>query len=308
MSYFDVTFLIFAAFIVWIFYKKNALDPLWASISFLVALAAGLTLFDNFLSFIEKAGWKENVFSPPLILITGTMLIWGLCYAILLNSVELKSKNIIVNVCSSITFAFLVSVFISTLGTKFITSEKLLGQIDRSLLFSSRNICSKYMGEKLTVFDNYLVKWTILSKQDREAISLSEIDTSSALISEKDAELVFALTNKTRSEQGLRPFTRDKSLDILAQSYAQSISKTKYFSHYDQQGNGVEDRAENRHVRYNYIGENLALAKSATIAHKALLESASHKQNIVSKVFQKMGVGVVDIGLGGKIIVEEFTN
>lgn len=308
MSYFDVSFLIFTAFIVWAFYKKNALEPLWASISFLIALAVGLILFDNFLSFIEKAGWKENVFSPPLILITGTMLVWGLCYAILLNSIGLKSKNVIINVCSSITFAFLVSLFISTLGTKFITSEKFLEQIDSSLLFSPRNFCSEYMGEKLTVFDSYLVKWTILSKQDRQAISLTEIDTSTALISEKDAELIFALTNKTRAEQGLRPFTRDKSLDILAQSYAQSISKTKYFSHYDQQGNGVEDRAQDSHIRYNYIGENLALAKTAAIAHKALLESASHKQNIISKVFQKMGVGVVDIGLGGKIIVEEFTN
>jgi uncharacterized protein YkwD len=55
-------------------------------------------------------------------------------------------------------------------------------------------------------------------------------------------------------------------------------------------------------------GENLAYAPSVAIAHEGLMNSPGHRENILRASFNKLGVGVIDAGVNGKMFCQEFTN
>jgi uncharacterized protein YkwD len=61
-------------------------------------------------------------------------------------------------------------------------------------------------------------------------------------------------------------------------------------------------------IAFNFAGENLALAPSVDLAMKGLMQSLGHKENILSKDFQKLGVGVIDGGIYGEMFCQEFTD
>ncbi len=61
-------------------------------------------------------------------------------------------------------------------------------------------------------------------------------------------------------------------------------------------------------ITYGYAGENLALAPSTELAMQGLMNSPGHRKNILSPNFTKVGIGVMDGGIYGKMFTQEFTD
>lgn len=79
------------------------------------------------------------------------------------------------------------------------------------------------------------------------------------------------------------PLVVDKDLSLRAQNRAEYLC-TRPFSH-----DGWTDWFKGR---YGHLGENLAKDfPNATSTHEALMNSPSHKANIVSPDYTKVGVG-----------------
>jgi len=57
-----------------------------------------------------------------------------------------------------------------------------------------------------------------------------------------------------------------------------------------------------------YVGENLAYARDVQLAHRLLMNSPGHRANILSPIYRWIGIGVMDGGPYGVIVVEDFTN
>ena len=55
-------------------------------------------------------------------------------------------------------------------------------------------------------------------------------------------------------------------------------------------------------------GENLALAPTTEFAHEGLMNSPGHRANILNGQFRRVGIGVLDGGIYGKMFVQEFTD
>ena len=55
-------------------------------------------------------------------------------------------------------------------------------------------------------------------------------------------------------------------------------------------------------------GENIAYAPTTALANDGLINSPEHRDNILSKDFNKIGVGVIDAGTYGKMFTQDFTN
>ena len=61
-------------------------------------------------------------------------------------------------------------------------------------------------------------------------------------------------------------------------------------------------------ISYQAAGENLAYAPNVDVAHTGLMNSEGHRANILSADFGKVGIGVIDGGVYGKMFVQEFTD
>lgn len=121
-------------------------------------------------------------------------------------------------------------------------------------------------------------------------------------------EQMLTLVNEERTKRGLPPVTMAASLRELARAYAKDMFERGYFSHYSPEGESPFDRMEKAGISYTAAGENLAYAPNVQVAHRGLMNSEGHRANILSTDFGKVGIGVIDGGIYGKMFVQEFTD
>lgn len=116
------------------------------------------------------------------------------------------------------------------------------------------------------------------------------------------------LVNKERASRGLRTLVLDERLRVVARGHSADMFKRGYFSHYSPEGLTVADRCLNAGIDFLVVGENLAFAPSVELAHKGLMNSEGHRANILSTDYGKIGIGVMDGGVYGKMFTQVFTN
>jgi uncharacterized protein YkwD len=61
-------------------------------------------------------------------------------------------------------------------------------------------------------------------------------------------------------------------------------------------------------IHFLTAGENIALAQSLSIAHNGLMNSPGHRANILNPAFGHVGIGILDGGMFGLMISQEFSN
>jgi uncharacterized protein YkwD len=114
--------------------------------------------------------------------------------------------------------------------------------------------------------------------------------------------------NTERTSRGITSVEMDTSLQQLARNYAQEMLSKGYFSHYTPDGLSPFDRMNNAHISFTYAGENLAFSANEDLAMQGLMNSQGHRENILSKNYHKIGIGVIDAGIYGEMFVQEFTD
>lgn len=101
---------------------------------------------------------------------------------------------------------------------------------------------------------------------------------------------IFAYANEERIEA----LEQDKCLIEVARKKSKDMYDREYFAHKDPETGKIETWGWIREAcgGYTYAGENLTMNfTDAEKAHKALMNSPSHRKNIVNPNFEKMGVG-----------------
>jgi uncharacterized protein YkwD/uncharacterized membrane protein required for colicin V production len=121
-------------------------------------------------------------------------------------------------------------------------------------------------------------------------------------------ERMLDLVNTERSKAGLGPLAMDAALRALARAHAADMFAQGYFSHTGRDGRSPFDRMHDAGIGYTTAGENLALAPTTDFAHQGLMNSPGHRANILNPDFHRVGIGVLDGGIYGKMFVQEFTN
>lgn len=146
----------------------------------------------------------------------------------------------------------------------------------------------------------------IVEPDSKESVPL-QIEVGDLVVDSEGERAMLALVNKERSDRGLGILVWSDNLCNVARTHATDMWKRKYFSHYSPEGEDVGDRLGNVGIIYLIAGENLALAPTLTLAHSGLMNSEGHKANILEQKFNKIGIGVVDNGIYGKMFVQVFT-
>lgn len=116
------------------------------------------------------------------------------------------------------------------------------------------------------------------------------------------------LVNEERTKRGIRPVKADPEMTLVARAHSVDMFARGYFSHYTPEKKDPFDRMKKAGVKFLTAGENLALGRTLKICHEGLMNSPGHKANILNPSFGRLGIGIVDGGIYGLMISQEFRN
>ena len=116
------------------------------------------------------------------------------------------------------------------------------------------------------------------------------------------------LVNRERVAAGLQPLVADPELTEVARRHSTDMFARGYFAHDTPEGRDPFDRMREAGVHFATAGENLALAPTVQVAHTGLMNSPGHRANILHKDFGRLGIGIMDGGIRGLMVSQEFRN
>ncbi len=150
-------------------------------------------------------------------------------------------------------------------------------------------------------------KYITPAEQVKSAASNIEIieEVSNIAITTEE-ELILTLINSEREKSDLKPLKIDSELQNLAKLKAQDLVKNNYFSHISPTYGSPFEMLKNHNIKYKIASENIAGNSSLENAVSSWMNSESHKENILSNLYNFTGIAVVDSIAYGKIIVELF--
>ncbi len=150
---------------------------------------------------------------------------------------------------------------------------------------------------------------TLVTKDsDTEGTETLPFRPSGTSIDEVGEGEMLALVNQARAQAGVGPLTLDSTLTAIARAHSQDMWERQYFSHITPDGLSPFDRMHAAGITYTTAGENLALAPTVALAEIGLMNSPGHRANILDPNFHKVGIGIIDGGLYGKMVTQDFTN
>jgi uncharacterized protein YkwD len=248
-------------------------------------------------------------------LVTDILYSIGLFFAY--RPIPQKIKEALTNKIFGILPAFLKAVIIILLILIFLTSIPIkesqkfkteIGKthIAKTFLDSSSILQKSYQ----TVFGKGiedLVNFFTLPPQSDKIVALN-YRTQNITIDEASENEMLSLINQEREIRGLSEIKMDDPLREVAREHSKDMFERGYFSHYTPEGLSPFDRLRNAGIIYVYAGENLALAPDVKKAEQGLMDSEGHRENILNPNFNKIGIGVIDAGIYGRMFTQNFTN
>lgn len=125
----------------------------------------------------------------------------------------------------------------------------------------------------------------------------------------EDLEMkMLALVNQERKQKGLKPLLPDAEMRTVARAHSRDMFARGYFAHVNPDGDDPFKRMRDGGVRFLTAGENLALAQTLQQAHKGLMNSPGHRANILQPQFGRLGIGILDGGIYGLMVTQNFRN
>jgi uncharacterized protein YkwD len=121
---------------------------------------------------------------------------------------------------------------------------------------------------------------------------------------------IIRLTNIQREKSGLPPVSEDPRLAAAAMEKAKNMFEENYWAHFSPSGKDPWGFINGAGYRFSYAGENLAKSFYASDeVVNAWMASRTHRENILNKHYQHIGIAVLEGTLNGEkttLVVQEF--
>jgi uncharacterized protein YkwD len=169
----------------------------------------------------------------------------------------------------------------------------------------------EWANEKLSPIFDDAIKASMIGKTveagPNDHIKLKFTVTNAKPRADLEAEML-VMVNEERRKAGLPPLKADPEMTIVARAHSNDMFSRGYFSHYTPEKKDPFDRMKASKVRFMSAGENLALGQTLEICHEGLMNSPGHRANILHPSFGRVGIGILDGGIYGIMISQEFRN
>jgi len=317
-NWLDLTIIIFLLITVAGSFRRGFISSALELLGFIIALFSALNLYFLISALLVKFSPLPRSFTKPI----GFFVIWfvieSLYYFLARQLLKLIPKEVLtakVNRWTSslpslangfliLAFALLLFVSFPTPGIakQYVLNSQIGGVIVRETARFQKPV-EQIFGQAIEESLTFLT----VKPQSRETVLL-HFTQSQTSIDEKSEEVMFDLVNQERAARGIDVLEFDSKLQAAGRAHSQDMFARGYFSHYSPEGKDVGDRLESAGIFYLLAGENLALAPDVNFAHQGLMKSPGHRANILDNRFHKIGIGVVDGGIYGKMFTQVFTN
>lgn len=105
-------------------------------------------------------------------------------------------------------------------------------------------------------------------------------------------EKLLNLINLDRAANGLAPLVADPELSRIARIKSEDMRDNNYFAHESPTWGKARQMLEHFGYSFTGAGENIAHHATVEKAQAAFMTSEGHRRNILSRTWQKVGVGV----------------
>jgi len=316
MNYIDIILLLVIVLSVWFDIKRGFIISSLFLLSWVCSLTVGFLAYKQFGNILAKFLPIVEFWAYPLafilILVTARYLFDRITTLILDNVPERvddhiinKTAGIIPGIVNGLIWSALLATFL------LLTPLTKVSRDTRDARFT-KGLTSKvsWLEKKLSpifgeAFNKTIRKTTVDGEHDMVTLPFKVKDGS--VRQDIEAEMLI-LVNKERAIKGLKPLKADKELAKVARKHSMDMFVRGYFSHYTPEGKDPFDRMREDHVMFLTAGENLALSQTLDMAHDGLMKSPGHRANILNPTFGRLGIGILDGGIYGLMITQNFRN
>lgn len=195
--------------------------------------------------------------------------------------------------------AFVVSPVSSDLKAAVESSRIARGLIDQiTALQPTLAKLSGQLGESVPLFV------TKLGEDQSESLDLpNDLQLTPDPVAERQ---MFDLVNDERTAVGLQALAWDDRLLPVARQHSEEMFRLKYFAHQSPVSGSPFDRLRAVGITYTRAGENLAYAQSVSVAHRGLMQSEGHRENILRPEFTRIAIGAISAGPYGRMFTQLF--
>ncbi len=296
--------------------SRNLVMEVLDFLSFLLAFFISFSYYNFASNFFEKQFQIPHTFSLVLGFISMWFVTEFLFYLFAriifpkIPKIRKKALNLLSVVPAllrGLIFIAIILVMIATFPIQPIIKKAVLdSKIGSQILKNAYALEQPLKGVFGGVSNDSLTFLTIKPKTS-EKVNLG-FQTGQFQTDEASERAMFDLVNKERESRGFKRLIFDGKLQEVGRLHSQDMFKRGYFSHFSPEGKTVADRAYSQGVDFLVIGENLAYAPNVEAAHKGLMNSEGHKANILSEDYGRLGIGVMDGGVYGKMFTQVFSN
>lgn len=317
-NFFDYVF--FLTFLIYIYEEaySGVTNAAIRLLSILAAFFSGLLFYPLFSQLlISKLSFTKGVSDATAFLVLGIFsyfVIFRLLYFIdnKLAKVNFPTKiNMFGGALFGAASLFFLAAFITSILLSFPVSLPVNDLIKNS--FSGKFLLSSAQGVEgdiKKIFGssaNETINFLTVESDSSSSVRLNFKYSTPSVDADSEEEILISV-NEQRKRIGLEPFINDADLVSAARLHATDMLKNGYLSHFSFDGLSLFDRLDNLRIVYGFAAENIVFAPNVAIAMNGLMKSPGHRDNILSSDFRKVGIGVLDAGVFGKMFVQEFSN
>lgn len=278
--------------------------------------------FTSFRAYNLPAKFFESQFKVVhgLSLVLGFLTVWFLSEVILFFIVRLIIPKIpkfkffgseflliILSILRGLIFISLILVIVATFPIQPSLKRNVLDSKIGSRILSRTYGLEQPLKQIFGGVSNESLTFLTIKPKTDEKIDLGFQTTQFGILGDAEAKM-FDLINSERIKVGVKPLIFNPQLREIARAHSADMFQRGYFSHYSPEGFSVADRVVEAGINFLIVGENLAYAPDVQLAHKGLMNSKGHRENILSTDYGKIGIGVMDAGVYEQMFTEVFSN
>lgn len=318
MNLIDVLLIIIVLLAIWSGWQKGFIMGILGLISWLGSLYLGFYFYPYIANFIKNHIANLGVWTFPVafisIVILSRIIFSIITWAIMRSTpveVHRNGINHFMGIFPGIAKGVIYATLIAALLLAFPIADGLSAETRDSRAANKLSVGVEWLNEKISpVFDKAIsqtINKLTVEPESGETVHLPFTINSVEERTDLEAKMI-ELVNNERTKRGLNALQPDPELRRVALNHSKDMFARSYFSHYTPEGKDPFDRMRDAHVKFSVAGENLALAQTLSIAHTGLMNSPGHRENILRPGFGRIGIGIIDGGVHGLMISQEFRN
>jgi uncharacterized protein YkwD len=318
MNLIDVLLGIIVLLAIWSGWQKGFIVGSLGLISWLSSLYLGFYFYPYAANFIKQYITDLGVWTLPVAFISVILLsrilfsviIWAILRATPIEA-HRSGFNHFLGIIPGFIKGVIYATLIAALLLAFPIADGLSAETRESEVATKLSVGVEWMNEEISpVFDKAIhqtINKLTVDPNSEKSVELPFTTTHYTERPDLEAKMV-NLVNEERVKRGFKPLAPDPELKRVAINHSKDMFARGYFSHYTPEQKDPFDRMREAGVKFSAAGENLALAQTLEIAHTGLMNSPGHRDNILRPNFGRIGIGIIDGGVHGLMISQEFRN